>query len=334
MDFGTAISIQMTKGVAMDIRTKLKEQMLGPDAQAKSLALRLDNESRFYTDAHPLENTPLVSVVIPCRNGALFLGMTLQALADQTYTNFEVLINLDPRSTDDSQRIVEAFSAKDPRFKLMLDNKAPSQARNAGAAKAQGSFVMFCDADLAPTQNVLKEAVTRAAQHGYDLQVCPELSITYSFWGRCRSLEKIGYLEDHLQESSARFVRIAVHKAVAGFDENLWAGEDYDYFQRAKMLGYKGGRILATSWHHENWTLMGKAKKLFNYGVSFPPYFDRYPLLGAKQFAPVRYAYLTHWQLYVLHPFYTLGLIVSNGLFYTTCGIGMLKGYWKRWKES
>ena len=210
-----------------------------PTDLARQVAARLTEESRQFIALNPLNRDPLVSVIIPCLNVAPTITPVLKALQDQSYKNFEVIINLDDKRTkDDSAAKIREFSDKDPRFKLIFDNQGMAQGRNAGRAASRGEYLFNLDADLACTITVLEEAVTRCEVLKQDILVCPELSVSYNFWGECRQLEKIGYLEDPVQESSGRFMRRNVAETLAGADENLLAGEDYDYFLRAKAAGF------------------------------------------------------------------------------------------------
>jgi glycosyltransferase involved in cell wall biosynthesis len=306
-----------------------------PTELAEKVALGLTEESRQFILEHPRSRDPLVSVIIPCLNVEPTITPVLKALQDQTYRNFEVIINLDDKRTKDrSEALIRAFSDSDPRFKLIFDNHGMAQGRNAGRAASQGEYLLNLDADLAPTISLLEEAVTRCEALKQDILVCPELSVSYNFWGECRQMEKIGYLEDPVQESSGRFMRRTVAESLAGADENLLAGEDYDYFLRAKAAGFVPGRVRAISWHHELWTLKDKSKKLYRYGRSFPAYLKKYPVLGTKQFFIIRRAYLVHWKMWLTHPLYLFGTVFANLVLYSTCGAGLAVGYWQLWRRS
>jgi glycosyltransferase involved in cell wall biosynthesis len=295
-----------------------------PTDLARQIASGLTEESAAFIQAHPRASDPLVSVIIPCLNVEPTITPVLKALQDQTYKNFEVIINLDDKRTkDQSAALIRVFSESDPRFKLIFDNHGMAQGRNAGRAASSGAYLFNLDADLACTPTVLEEAVTRCEVLKQDILVCPELSVSYNFWGECRQLEKIGYLEDPVQESSGRFMRRKVAETLAGADENLLAGEDYDYFLRAKAAGFVPGRIRAISWHHELWTLRAKAKKLYRYGRSFHHYLNKYPSLGTKQFFFIRRAYIVHWKMWLAHPRYLLGTLWVNAVLYSTCGWGL-----------
>ena len=90
---------------------------------------------------------PTISVIMPVYNTAAYLPRALEAIARQTFRDFEVLC-VDNGSTDDSLAVLRAFCAKDARFyALSIPKKGVAAARNAGLAAAQGTYFMFCDSD-------------------------------------------------------------------------------------------------------------------------------------------------------------------------------------------
>ncbi|WP_342617701.1 glycosyltransferase [Rhodoferax sp. GW822-FHT02A01] len=90
--------------------------------------------------------SPLVSVVVPIHNGALWIQETLDSLLHQSYRNLEVLL-IDDASTDDLRGVLATFD--DPRLRVerLTVNGGVSAARNVGIQMACGEFIAFCDAD-------------------------------------------------------------------------------------------------------------------------------------------------------------------------------------------
>lgn len=89
----------------------------------------------------------LVSVIIPCYNQGKFLNETLESVYKQTYKDWECII-VDDGSTDNTRKIAEQWTGKDPRFKYYYkENKGVSSARNYGIEKAQGKYLQFLDSD-------------------------------------------------------------------------------------------------------------------------------------------------------------------------------------------
>ncbi len=89
---------------------------------------------------------PLVSVVMPVFNAALFLREAIDSILHQTYTNFEFII-INDGSTDDSQEIIDSFN--DPRITRIRNatNLGLIQSLNLGLKIAKGVYICRMDAD-------------------------------------------------------------------------------------------------------------------------------------------------------------------------------------------
>jgi len=85
-----------------------------------------------------------ISIVTPCYNGARYIKETLQSALAQTHPPLEVIV-IDDGSTDDSAAL--AAEAGPPVRVIRQANQGESIARNRGIAEAQGSHVLFLDAD-------------------------------------------------------------------------------------------------------------------------------------------------------------------------------------------
>lgn len=67
-----------------------------------------------------MENTPIVSVIIPSYNHAKFISEAIESVINQTFTDFELII-VDDCSPDDSVNVIRNF--KDDRIKLFVNEK-------------------------------------------------------------------------------------------------------------------------------------------------------------------------------------------------------------------
>lgn len=96
-------------------------------------------------DEH-LENTPLVSVILPVYNGGKDLGAAIQSIINQTYENWELIL-MDDGSKDGSLERMQKF--KDPRIKLFSDgvNKGLSRRLNEAVSQTTGTYIARMDAD-------------------------------------------------------------------------------------------------------------------------------------------------------------------------------------------
>lgn len=97
-------------------------------------------------------NTPLVSVIVPCYNVDTYVEQCLLSIINQTYSNIEILA-VDDGSPDETPAILDRLAAKYPPLKVIHQkNAGVSTARNTGLQQATGEYVMFVDGDdfLAP----------------------------------------------------------------------------------------------------------------------------------------------------------------------------------------
>ena len=89
---------------------------------------------------------PLVSVVMNCHNGEVFLRESVKSLIFQTYKKWE-LIFWDNNSTDKSEKILKEFN--DERIKYFKSDSYLKlyHARNLAINQTKGDFVTFLDSD-------------------------------------------------------------------------------------------------------------------------------------------------------------------------------------------
>jgi glycosyltransferase involved in cell wall biosynthesis len=91
-------------------------------------------------------NEPLLSVLLPCCNGASTVGLALHSLLVQTFADFEILF-LNDGSSDESTSIAASFA--DSRIRVLGDSRRlglPIRL-NQGVELAKGRFIARMDAD-------------------------------------------------------------------------------------------------------------------------------------------------------------------------------------------
>lgn len=90
----------------------------------------------------------LVSIITPSYNSANYISETIEAIINQTYSNWELLIT-DDCSTDNSIEIIRKYAEKDSRIKLFVmdKNAGAGNCRNNSIKMAEGRFIAFCDSD-------------------------------------------------------------------------------------------------------------------------------------------------------------------------------------------
>jgi len=87
------------------------------------------------------------SIIVPVYNVAPYLRECLDSVVAQTFSNWECVC-VDDGSTDGSGAILDEYSAKDSRFKVLhKKNGGVSSARNIGLDAATSDWIAFLDAD-------------------------------------------------------------------------------------------------------------------------------------------------------------------------------------------
>lgn len=89
----------------------------------------------------------LVSILMPVKNGSLYLFECIQSIVNQTYQNWE-LIAINDHSSDNSCAIIQDFSHCDVRIKLIENfGQGIPQAIQSGLKISRGSLVTRMDCD-------------------------------------------------------------------------------------------------------------------------------------------------------------------------------------------
>lgn len=91
---------------------------------------------------------PLVSIVTPVFNSAIFLSSAIESVQNQTYKTWEHIL-VDDGSEDNSVAIIEKYAANDKRIKLLrlTFNQGSGPARNLAIKAAKGKYIAFLDSD-------------------------------------------------------------------------------------------------------------------------------------------------------------------------------------------
>lgn len=112
-------------------------------------------------------SSPFISIIIPCLNESSCIGILLDNLSHQTYTNTEVVV-VDGQSEDNTADIVQSFQNK-LSLKLLTSHKRHvSVQRNLGAAQARGEWLLFLDADTQISPTFLEEFIQTPKLKNYD----------------------------------------------------------------------------------------------------------------------------------------------------------------------
>ena len=177
------------------------------------------------------------SVVVPAFNEERLLAGSLTAIRDAMGA-FDAagwaseLVVCDNNSTDRTAEIARAAGATvvfEPLNQI-------ARARNAGAARASGDWLVFVDADSYPTRELFSEVVSVANQN-----VGGGATVSFETEDRAVRLALAAWnaLSRALKWAAGSFIfcRAAAFREIGGFDQALYAGEEIDFSRRLKRLG-------------------------------------------------------------------------------------------------
>ncbi len=119
-----------------------------------------------------MEETVLISVIVPAYNVAPWLSQCLDSILNQHHRRLEVLV-IDDGSTDETFQLAQAYAAKDPRVTVLHQpNLGLAAARDAGISRAKGAYIGFVDGDDTISPDMYARLLRNALQYGADISHC------------------------------------------------------------------------------------------------------------------------------------------------------------------
>jgi GT2 family glycosyltransferase len=223
------------------------------------------------------QRLPFLSVIIPTHNRNAQVQTCLQSLALQIYPRdrFEVLV-VDDGSAIPPREVVASFSKALDVTLLAEPHGGPSTARNAGAARARGEFLVFTDDDCAPTPEWLKNIAARLTSSPTCLVGGRTINaLTKNIYSETsQALIDVIYARFNHDPANAQFLAsnnmamaAAQFHAVGGFDSSFLFAEDRNFCDRWMRHGYRMAYAPEVVIHHRhNLTFRSLWRQHFNYG--------------------------------------------------------------------
>ncbi len=263
-----------------------------------------------------MKTPPLISIVVNTKNEEKHLEKCLESCIEQDYKNIGIIV-VDNNSTDRTKEIARKYTSQ-------IFNKGPERSaqKNFGARKASGEYVLFLDADARLERTVLSECVALAQNRNYSMVIIPERHIGEGFWAEVKALERSFYLGDDTVEAPW-FFRKKDFLSVGGYDEEMFAGEDWNLFDRMVQKGFTYGRCQSFINHQiGRLTALGMIKKKFYYGTNIKVFLKkgksksarRNPLLRPAIFRNAHYLLkspIKYLAIFALKFFETMGILAG-----------------------
>lgn len=215
-------------------------------------------------------NQTIVSIIITTKNEEVHISDCLGSLKEQTFPREKVeIIVVDNNSTDNTKEIASRFNAQ-------VFNKGPERSaqRNFGIFRAKGKYVLYLDADMILSKEVILQCVSQCEDRGLVALYVPEMIIGAGFWIKVRDFERSFY--DATCIDAVRFVAKEAVLAIGGFDESLNGPEDWDFDRRINEFG-QVSLIGALIYHNEGrFNLTRYLQKKSYYAGSFERYIKKW----------------------------------------------------------
>lgn len=184
-----------------------------------------------------------ISVIIPTKNRAHLLRMTLVNILSQTLKPLEIIV-VDDGSADGTKEMIESEFTESVRY-VRNQGKGPGAARNTGFNLSRGQFIQFFDSDDIMTINKLEvQARLLSADENVDLVYGPYVMVEQSDndWKQLDVIMQFSCLPDRPLNilvaegwcsitQSCLFKRSVIEKA-GPWREDLMPHEDKEYWYR------------------------------------------------------------------------------------------------------
>ena len=235
--------------------------------------------------------TPIISVVIPTFNRRETLETVLPLLASQTLPSdqYELLL-CDSGSADGTLELVANLNIPNLRHILPSENRGRSGARNAGIRAAIGELVLFTDADIIPSPNLLEEHLRLHRAHPHSAVVGLEIqvdSVAEYEQVRDNPYDKGRHMHGRTdKEMSWLFFLTGNASAprqalldVGAFDENftVYGHEDLELGYRLQKAGYPiRYNAAAVNYHWHPVPFEERCDKMRHSGVATKRFYDKH----------------------------------------------------------
>lgn len=275
-------------------------------------------------------NPPLVSIILPVRNEAGYIGQGLQAILAQDYPSdrMEILI-ADGMSTDHTRPIIQEMAALHPEIPIkIIDNpgEVVPTGMNLALRQAKGGIIIRVDGHTIIAPDYVRRCV-EALQNSDAENVGGRMNaVGLNFFGKAVALATstpfgIGNGRFHYSDQEEWVDTVymgawprAVFDKIGVFDEELVRNQDDEFNYRLRAAG---GRVLLSPMIKSEYTVRGTPGQLwrqyYQYGFWKVRVLQKHPLqMSLRQFVPPSFvlALLLSLWFFLFAKFDFLGLIV------------------------
>jgi glycosyltransferase involved in cell wall biosynthesis len=285
-----------------------------------------------------------LSIIIPVKNEASNIALCIDSFQTAVQEGWSEILVIDNFSTDDTKRIAEAMGVR-----VIQQGPERSTQRNRGWKEAQGDYVFFVDADMRVPEATLREIqgrIQKSAVSSQKSENCPppadlrpltslaavasakeadlwppidalfvrEVRAGTSWWIKVRNFERSFYNATCID--GLRVIKRSLLEHVGGYNENLFAAEDWDLDRRilsvTSNVALTDGHLI----HDEGaFSFSRHLKKKAYYSTNFSAYLKKWGQddITQKQFG-LFYRFFTvffeqgKWKRALAHPHYLIAI--------------------------
>lgn len=176
-----------------------------------------------------MNDTSLISVIIPTYNRAHLIKRSATSVLNQTYKNLELII-VDDGSKDNTKEVIDSLNDKRIVY-VKQDNQGVSMARNNGVAIAKGEYIAFQDSDDVWHTDKLEKQIQAIQKNKADFVFCKILKIGNLMKRKEPKYIKEGFLPKNILPFNL-FPQSSLGKAEIFknifFDKTIQGIEDFD----------------------------------------------------------------------------------------------------------
>jgi glycosyltransferase involved in cell wall biosynthesis len=178
----------------------------------------------------------MISFIIPAFNEERLLGRTLKAIqkaAKEVDVDYELIV-VDDNSSDNTAKIARDLGAA----VVKVNHRKISATRNSGANAANGSVLIFIDADTVISNEILQSTMTAINNKAIGGTAAFRFDGYVPLYGRL--IQWLLYCFYHLGKivgGSYLFCTREAFVTVGGFDETVYGGEEMILSRSLKKLG-------------------------------------------------------------------------------------------------
>lgn len=191
-----------------------------------------------------IQNNDLISVLIPARNEENNIARLLDAL-QKLNNNIEILVCND-HSTDKTEEIISRYQTTDQRIRLIESEVLPkgwlgkNHACYQLAKQASGKYLLFIDADVVISGNIIADAVSYAKKHKLGLlSVFPKQVLLTT--GEKKAVPLMNYIL--LTLLPLIFVRMSPFKSHTAANGQFMLFESKTYFELEPHKQFKNSAV-------------------------------------------------------------------------------------------